>query len=367
MTNLNKNEFTLGHTQIAKGIAILLMVYHHLFVIPERLNYNYLSVVNLLGLDIQAVLANFSKICVCIFVFLSGIGLFYSLSKENSLFSMYKKVGIKALSFLFNFWIIAIILFPIGLVTEFFTFDISCIIRVVFADNSSVMEWWFVRQYIVLLIIAPPLTFCFTQKPIIKRIIPLFAIGMIWLFINRLVKFDFINTDNIFFDYYTYFANLPCILTFIMGFIFAKFNLFSYYIKIRYLKLCSILLICIAFAIRLIFSNTAASMKADFIVVPLFVIGATALMYKTQISKVLCYFAKHSTNIWLTHTFWCYYFFQNIVLKPYYSPLIYLWLLILSLLSSYVINLVYVPLNNLLFSKEHKLSYKNYFYLKKNS
>ena len=115
---------------------------------------------------------------------------------------------------------------------------------------------------------------------------------------------------------------------------------------------------------RFAFSNNPISMKVDFFVVPLFIFGTTTLIIKTNISKLLEYFAKHSTNIWLTHTFWCYYFFQNIVIKPYYSILIYIWLLGLSLLSSYIINLIYVPINNCLFSKEHKLSYNNDFFIK---
>ena len=43
--------FTKKHTQIAKGIAILLMVYHHLYVIPERLNYDYYALPNIFGYE----------------------------------------------------------------------------------------------------------------------------------------------------------------------------------------------------------------------------------------------------------------------------------------------------------------------------
>ena len=40
------NNFTIKHTQIAKGIAILLMLYHHLFVMPDRIRSEYFSVLN---------------------------------------------------------------------------------------------------------------------------------------------------------------------------------------------------------------------------------------------------------------------------------------------------------------------------------
>ena len=139
----------------SSGIAILLMVYHHLFVIPERLGNNYVSVINLTGYDFQSILANFSKICVGIFLFLSGIGLYYTLIKYDTLKQMYKKVGIHCLKFMMNFWIIALLLLPIGIVQGFWSFSIKTIIEILFASYDSVMEWWFVRMYIVILVLAP--------------------------------------------------------------------------------------------------------------------------------------------------------------------------------------------------------------------
>lgn len=355
-------SFTIKHTQIAKGIAILLMVYHHLFVIPERLNCAYFALPNVFGYDVQSVIANFSKICVCIFVFLSGIGLFYSLSREKSIFAMYKKVGLKALSFMMNFWVIALLVYPIGLMMGFFTLDFDCIIKVVFADYPSVMEWWFVRQYIVLLILAPIFVGVFTNKNLFRKTISLCVFCTFWLLIKMLTKFGFIHTDSIFSSYFCFFQNISCVLTFIVGIITAKFNLYSLYSRIPHNKLVSLLCIIMGCLCRFAFSNNPTSMMIDFFVVPLFIFGTTTLLVNTNVSKLFEYFAKHSTNIWLTHTFWCYYFFQDIVIKPYYSILIYIWLLGLSLLSSYIINLIYVPINNWLFSKEHKLSYENYFF-----
>ena len=106
----NQYGFTKEHTKIAKGIAILFMVYHHLFVIPERLNNNYISVINLLGYNFQSILANFAKICVCIFVFCSGIGLYYSLIELNSLRDMYKKVLVHGLKLMMNYLYFIVIL-----------------------------------------------------------------------------------------------------------------------------------------------------------------------------------------------------------------------------------------------------------------
>jgi len=42
---IKKYEFTKLHTQIAKGIAITLMMIHHLFAFPYRIqNVSYISI-----------------------------------------------------------------------------------------------------------------------------------------------------------------------------------------------------------------------------------------------------------------------------------------------------------------------------------
>lgn len=355
-------SFTKQNTQIAKGIAILLMVYHHLFVIPERLNFSYFAIPNVFGFEIQSVIANFCKICVCIFAFLSGIGLYYSLSKEKSIFDMYKKVGLKALGFMVNFWVIAIIVYPLGLLFGFFTFDVDCLLKVILADYSAVMEWWFVRQYIVLLVLAPIFVNLFQNTQIYFKILPVVIIAVFWLIIKIFTKYGLIDIDSVFYSYFLCFERVSCILTFFVGIISARFNLYSVYLKFQYKRIISILSITVSVIFRIIFSNNPTSMYVDFILVPLFVFGTTTLIINTNLSKIFEYFAKHSTNIWLTHTFWCYYFFQDIVFKPYYSILIYIWTLILSLLSSYLINIIYIPINNFLFTKEHKFRYKNFFF-----
>ena len=142
----------------------------------------------------------------------------------------------------------------------------------------------------------------------------------------------------------------------------ARFNVISIYLKISGWKKWMVCLgsVVLAIAIRVVFSNSPASMKVDFVVVPLFILPLVTLIEGTNLVAILQFLAKHSTNIWLTHTFWCYYFGQKIVLLPRYSVFIYLWLLLLAVLSSYVINLLYIPFCNLVFGKDHKLSLDGY-------
>ena len=359
-TDRQTDRFTVFHTSIAKGIAILLMVYHHLFVIPERLNNNYISCINLLGCDFQSIIANFAKICVCIFVFCSGVGLYYSLIKLNTLRSMYKKVLLHGLKFLTNFWVILLFVFPIGCLLQFFNFDIYTLIRLVSA--SYIAEYWFVKQYIVLIMLAPVFVRLFQNKKLMEKILPILFVITLYAVLKIIIN-TYYQEEN------EFIRLLNIWIRFFVGMVCAHFNVIIFYLRIKGFKKWLVYLssILISVLLRVLFSNNPTSMKADFIVVPLFILPLVTIFHDTRIGNTLAYFGKHSTNIWLTHTFWCYYFGQSIVLLPKYSILIYIWLIILSLLSSYVINLLYVPICNLLFSKDHKLSYKGYLYFNRRS
>ena len=287
---------------------------------------------------------------------------------------MYLSVGKHALKFMINFWIIGLIILPYGVISGVFSLDIRFIIDSIFGISDIVMEWWFIPQYIVLLSIAPAMVYllnrCRDRSRNYLWIIPtaiIITISFVYL-ANVFIGFFglyIIDISNIIYTYLIYFTRFDTFLTFAVGIICAKFSIFNCISDFKHTKLISYLLILLSISIRVIFLNSPDSMKYDFIVVPLFVFGITEILYNTNISKYIIFFSKHSTNMWLTHTFLCYYYFQGIIMKPYYSTLIYLWLLFLSVLTSYLINLLYIPIYNKLFSKDHKFSYKNYLFFKK--
>ena len=70
------------------------------------------------------------------------------------------------------------------------------------------------------------------------------------------------------------------------------------------------------------------------LITPVFIIELNNTIGK---NKILIYLGKHSMNMWLIHTFFCYYYFQEMVFMPRYSILILLWTILLSLTSSVII------------------------------
>ena len=67
---LNKQK-----TKAVYGVAVLMMIYHHLFCLPNRLDYNYTPILYINGINIEQILAWFCKICVAMYAFITGYGL----------------------------------------------------------------------------------------------------------------------------------------------------------------------------------------------------------------------------------------------------------------------------------------------------
>lgn len=63
-------------------------------------------------------------------------------------------------------------------------------------------------------------------------------------------------------------------------------------------------------------------------------------------TKMLSLFGKYSVYIWLVHTFFAYYYFQNIILIPRYSLLIYVWLFLLSFGVAIILDKLSVYIDN---------------------
>lgn len=67
------------------------------------------------------------------------------------------------------------------------------------------------------------------------------------------------------------------------------------------------------------------------IVTPVIVFSLSKIIKRSNILIIL---GGNSNNIWLTHTFFCYYYFSKLTFAPKYSVLIIIWNVLLSLISS---------------------------------
>ncbi len=80
-----ENVFTREDTKVIKGLAVILMLIHHLWAFPNRIAGDGLvSYLEVFGQSSIQYIGIFGKICVSIFLFLGGYGIYIS-CKDNTL------------------------------------------------------------------------------------------------------------------------------------------------------------------------------------------------------------------------------------------------------------------------------------------
>lgn len=163
---MNKSTLTIQDTNVLKGLAICLMLVHHLFWIQNglfddiQLGNHYL--VNEIG--------KMAKVCVAIFVFLSGYGLIIQAEKKGGLGSLKEWYVHRFKKLFLNYWFIWIVFVPISYFCFGMTFqnayqtnigwhlltDIMGIHSLVFKDIYCYNPtWWFYSCIIVLYLLFP--------------------------------------------------------------------------------------------------------------------------------------------------------------------------------------------------------------------
>lgn len=82
---MNEFKFDTKCTKLSKGIAIILMVCNHIYPILDWIydENKYVSIM-LGSKSLAAYIGGFGKICVAIFAFLTGYGLFYTYTSRKT-------------------------------------------------------------------------------------------------------------------------------------------------------------------------------------------------------------------------------------------------------------------------------------------
>lgn len=306
-----------------KCFAILLMLIHHLFIFSDRLpEGGYISLFSLQGLTIEQFLGGFGKVCVCIFLFLSGYGLYISYyQKEITIKSVIQRI----LKFYIQFWIVFIVFIPLGILLDKITFNLKEILLNALGIISTLNnEWWFIYLYVLLVLLFPVLT----------RLVRHVGGGLVFSASVVLVLVsNYIN------DYYLK-QFLIYQVYFVMGLLVCRYSIFNHlYLLLQKIKgmkwialgllLCSPIVYIILLKLPLIHHFT-------FVMVTFILVYCIAQLPLDN--RLLKWIGKSSTNIWLTHSFFCYYYFKEFIYAPRYSILIVIWLLFISLITSEGLN-----------------------------
>lgn len=321
-----------------KGIAILMMIFLHLFNTPDRVaectNFLYI------GSKPLALLASrICGMCVPIFIFITGYGLSASWQKkvDHRLHPWHRVLRLYGM-----YWTVFLLFIPMacyispsvypGSITELLL-NFFCL------TYTYSGEWWFLRSYIILVLLSPWIVgIMMRSKRNSNRMFVIATISyMIWGIMSKTHwKMEVYVVDvvkNVLHIYFSFVFGIWMYST--NGFERLRIKLASMTPKKRkWMMVAGILLpIALCVCIKIMFLKAIAIIP----LLPFYLM----LNRKQSIKRILCYLGHHSTYMWLTHTFFCYYLFHDYIYGLRYPILMYGVLILLALASSYVCQFVH--------------------------
>lgn len=347
---------TKDDTRMLKGAAILLMLIHHVFGSQVLFAGGGKEILYLIPLDnmgyhgVLEMLSNFGSICVILYFFLSGFGLYRSYEQSGNCRTMARLKG-----FYISYWKVLLPFVAIG--TLFFShqdtsfaapgmgtdtfyafshFDLTYLIKSMSGLAMIYnLSWWFILPYLFCLITFP------LWARIVDRLPAVGACGVVMLLIilQRLPWPD-ANT--------TLWTNVLMrnggdarFLMFYLGAALAKDrtldNLQNQWASLTPMPVLADL-VGLLFIVVLMTTNFT---DMPMVWVTLFTIMAGDLFRRVApLGRFMSLMGKHSTNIWLFHTFLFFYFgkVSKLVYMPKYAALILPWFTLMCLAVSICLN-----------------------------
>lgn len=347
-------KFTKEHTMQMKGIAIIILLFHHCFLNAQRWatvpyeklattkgwGYYSISFAPFSSHTIQY-LASFSKICVAMFVFMTGYGMWvsYESQKKKTTMSNYIKKRMVTLmtGFLIIFVVTEILAIPTGRFIEVYGHDFRSVVYMIIdalglakllGTPLFCLTWWYMSLAIVLIMIFP-----FVHSIMEKY---QWVVVVASIIVPRACGFGQST------DLFRY------LLAYTLGMYFAQHDLLAR-IKEKFMeqnvagKLLSLIVSLIGLAVIIKCRQNAwigwkyLDFWDGFAAMYVIVISYIYILNGKWIVKGLGFLGKHSMNIFLIHSFYRDVFFHEFTYSFYYAWLDYIVLMAISLVTSIVL------------------------------
>ena len=311
----NNVKFTKTDTLALKGIAICMMLFHHLFAFPERIPVG-LNIVDISvgGYDLSYIIAAFCKMCVAVYIYLGGYGTFLSF---HGAADRKKKLRQKVINLYLTYWEIVVIIVPISFVLKTNSFNITTFIKTLLGvSHAYCSEWWFFLPYVIVTIIYAFISKVFERQRcpcvdivavIVLRV--LLAARQIYL-PEKLLQFTPVGI---------LLSGMDFLPGFLLGAISAKY---SYLDKIKQYVIANSMnnmvsaFFAVGITLLIFWFRVQIGGAYDAILAALLVPMLSILLSiseKSTCNFVLISLGQKSTIMWLVHTFYCYQFLPRIL------------------------------------------------------
>lgn len=299
----SKTAISFDFSSSIKGLAVLLMVYNHVFGFPQW----YIDAPDFLNNHILFAIARSAQICVPVFAFLTGWTYYHH--QVKSIQYSAKKI----ITFLFDYWIIVIpiSIFAILFCGYHYTYGTAGEFLPLFPHPLMIFTWyvWF---YILMMTLFPLFGIIETEQKKAWRILCFIIILASILLTAR--KFPGLR------DLWIWYPSA------ISGYFIAKFRLFETFLSRIKSKHIAFILASIFYILSLIIyrhRGTFLGQNTGYFSAPLFIMGSL-LLHDAFPSKrfwnTLRYVGQHSMNIWFIHCI----FFSSIT-RGIVQPIFYFW------------------------------------------
>lgn len=349
-----KQGISKDQSKQLQGLAILMMLYHHLFSTPQALGIPYKSLLFINNINFELKLAWFFKICVGIYAFVSGYGLCRSLlindfknricesSFLNAIVKEYKFILKKLKSFYMQYFLVFIVFVPIGFIFFNKGFILSeFLLNLIGIKSTYNGAWWYVLQYVKMLLLLPiiHMFFIIFNKPSQNRIKVILYSCLMIVFL-----FLFFGFKNIFWNILNFFQ-ISFLLCFIVGYLIARLQIIEYVYKILGDKIPYVLgfiIFVLVIFIRMKIAKDASSAGLDFIFAPALAYGFLCIIHIFKhVGKLFSFLGKYSTYMWLVHVFFYDHYAKRFIMLTGFSTTIYLTLVLVSLISAIILDTIF--------------------------
>ena len=327
-------------TQVMKGIAILFMIFYHLFLHGADMDLCH-SFIFINGIPLAKILTR-AMHPVAFYLILGGYGLYKVWQKGDK--NRWKRI----LKLYMHWWIIMIIFVAIGhfirpakypgSISEF-------ILNAIGYQYNYNGELWFLLPYVILSIFAPVLF------KLMSKFRALYVV-IATLFINLCTSFCISRFGDLYFykHLWAYQMLLPfhLLFNFSLGAMAARSNWFE-----KVAKKCgkSLKVNVLSWLAILVLVTINCVFKYNFFYAFLFLTFFSLVRLTPTVSVILGKLGDNSMNMWMIHSWFCYHLFKSFTYSFTYPILIFIVLTIISYVCSLLINRIADPIERLFMSR----------------
>jgi hypothetical protein len=333
-------------TQVLKGIAILMMLWLHLFADLDWVEQCRWLLPYFNGKPLIHTLTRIASSCVPIYIFLGGYGL-ACVWQQAPLHHM--GTPRRALALMTNFWVVCLLFIPLGCIinpTRFPESITTLLLNLTGISYSYNGAWWFLLPYVLLTLCSPLLIRRIMGNHLrtdLLMLVPLFIIHVGAYIAAENMRIPDASPLHAAFPACNF---LFMLFFFSVGVLFVKYGIFQRIVpNVKRLGKTRMFLLMILLCVKMFLGNTSL-LNLPFVLLLLPLLLSLDLPH--SITATLQFFGRHSTNMWLTHFFFAYYIFGGEIYRLQYPLLIFAALVAVSLLSSYIVQAIFTPLRHLI-------------------